>query len=196
MVEKDFKMKIEKLNELKRKLASGLLTRMELDDFRANVLSRLDVGDEHRSEVELAFENAKPSDWTVIFMGFCPDAQIKLRLDGFWKERGICEFKFDESESQVKEFNQIRMGDLVVLKKVQLRGKTMRLYGHGRVSRIRYSGDGRRVLDVRWSANERVIEVPLIGCNRTVNRKAIKLLIARMPQDFHDWLEYGGDAIA
>ena len=39
----------------------------------------------------------------------------------------------DEGERQVEQFNTIYSGDLVVMKKREEFGKTMKLYGHGRV---------------------------------------------------------------
>lgn len=37
-----------------------------------------------------AINLATPSDTEILFMGFCPDADIDNRLDIEWREKGIC----------------------------------------------------------------------------------------------------------
>ena len=100
------------------KISMGKMSRSELQDLRNNALSKLKAGDEEAMEVVSAIDVAKPSDTYILFMGFCPDADICNRLDIEWKALGICTFDFPESTVQVNRFNHVLAGDLVVLKKM------------------------------------------------------------------------------
>jgi len=131
-----------------------------------------------------------------VFFGFCPGADFSKRLDTRWKELGICEFHYFGSATQVKRFASIVPGDLVVLKKRQVIGKTMRLYGFGLVTAIDFDEHGSRVLKVDWSKQERVIEVPLMGCNATIDIRGKERVIAEMPADFFAWLSESPEPIA
>jgi len=122
-------------------------------------------------------------------MGFCPGADFSRRLDTEWKEKGICRFDYLESEHQLEKFSTICKGDLVVLKKREKFGKTMKLYGHGRVSSIAYDKNNVRYLVMDWSPQEMIIEVPLMGCNSTVDVKSIEAVEDDMPEEFYKWLE-------
>ncbi len=103
---------------------------------------------------------------------------------------GVCEFEYDQSEVQVRRFSSIRVGDQIILKKREVYGKTMKLYGHGKVIGVKYSPEGRRVLKMTWHPSESIIEVPLMGCNSTVNLKKTAAVLVEMPVEFHHWL-YG-----
>jgi hypothetical protein len=135
-----------------------------------------------------AINIAKPKDQYILFMGFCPDADFSERLDTEWKAKGICRFDYLASKPQLDRFTSICVGDLVVLKKREQFGKTMNLYGHGRVIGIEYDDDNIRFLKVDWSSQDEVIEVPLMGCNSTVDIKNIETVESEMPEEFYRWL--------
>lgn len=129
-----------------------------------------------------------PADQYILFMGFCPDADVNNRLDSEWKEKGICRFDWEESEVQMERFYNICAGDLVILKKREVFGKTMKLYGHGRVKSIAYDKDNKRYLLMEWDDQSEVIEVPLMACNSTVDIKAIEQVEEVMLESFWEWL--------
>ncbi|MCL1043711.1 hypothetical protein L2712_18965 [Shewanella marisflavi] len=65
----------------------------------------------------------------------------------------------------------------------------MKLYGHGRVNGIAYDEDQVRYLKMGWSNQEEIIEVPLMGCNSTVDIKTIEAVEDEMPEEFYTWLK-------
>jgi hypothetical protein len=136
----------------------------------------------------------KKFDKKIIFFGFCPGADFSKRLDTRWKQLGICEFQYFESKVQVKRFASIEVGDLIVLKKRQIIGKTMRVYGYGLVTGITKDDKGNRVLKVDWSSQEQVIEVPLMGCNATIDIRTINKVRAEMSDEFFEWLNQGAES--
>lgn len=171
------------------KIRNDAYTRSELIRLRANAEALVRKGDADASAVVAEIDTATPTDKSVIFMGFCPDANLANRLDIEWKENGICTFIFLRSEQQLERFNDIWPGDLIVLKKRHQFGKTMLLYGHGRVTGIKYDQNTHRYLEMSWSTQDRVIEVPLMGCNSTVDVRTIERVEAEMPPEFFNWLE-------
>lgn len=172
-------------------IRKGIFSRAELLRIRANAEDKLKKGDETVKSVIEEIDYANPVDKKIVFMGFCPDADVENRLDVEWKKHGICTFDFFDSEAQLARFNDIWSGDLIILKKRQQFGKTMRLYGHGRVSGVKYDSENNRYLEVNWSPQEQVIEVPLMGCNSTVDVKTIEQVEAEMPSEFYLWLNHG-----
>jgi len=170
------------------KVESGTMNRTELSKLKQNAKTKLKQGEEDAKYVIDSINQASPSDSYILFMGFCPNADLENRLDIEWKEKGICTFQYYESETQEDRFNKVCKGDLVVLKKIQQYGKTMRLYGHGRVKKISYYENNKRYLEMDWSNQEEVIEVPLMGANATVNIKSIEIVEEAMPEEFFDWL--------
>jgi hypothetical protein len=178
-------------NTLKR-ISGGELTRGELRVVRENALTKKNEGDSDAQAVLQAVDSAVAKDASMVFMGFCPNADIDNRLDTEWKAQHICTFDYDESVVQMDTFRNICAGDLIVLKKVEQFGKTMRLYGHGRVTGTTEGPDGRRMLEMNWSAQDQVIEVPLIGCQSTVNLRSMESVEAAMPEEFFDWLYQTG----
>ena len=177
----------QKLKVLKT-LASNSLTRSVLEAYRDRIISMMAQQDPSRAELELAFENATPSDSYLVFMGFCPGADFSRRQDTRWRAFGVCEFEYDQSEVQVRRFATIRVGDQIILKKREVYGKTMKLYGHGKVIGVYHSNEGRRVLKMSWHLLDSVIEVPLLGCNSTVNLRKTAIVLRDMPPEFHEWL--------
>lgn len=178
-------MKYQKIIE---HIKSGQLTRVELQALRENATAKFKGGDTDAQAVILAMDTAISKDTYIIFMGFCPNADLSNRLDTEWRERGICTFDYDESISQMDRFRAIVPGDLLILKKRQVFGKTMRIYGHGRVHATRTGTDGRRFLEMAWSMQDEVMEVPLMGCDSTVNLRTLETVEAEMPVQFFDWL--------
>ena len=124
-----------------------------------------------------------------VFMGFCPEADFDNRQDLDWIERGICTFDYLESAVQTRRFNKIMVGDFIILKKRHDFGKTMHLYGHGKVTELRKRlSDGLRYLLVDWSKQEEILEVPLLGCNSTVDIRSLEVIERELHEDFWKWL--------
>ena len=169
------------------RIRSKTLSKGELRQLRENALRLHAQGDADAQTVLDEIDLASPADKEIVFMGFCPDADVNNRLDTEWRVKGICTFDYPEDKIQLTRFNNIWSGDLIILKKIQERGKTMRLYGHGRVTGAKYV-DGVRYLEMNWSNQATVIEVPLMGANSTVNVKSIEQVEAEMPTDFYRWL--------
>ena len=153
-----------------------------------NAKAKLDKGDAAAQAVLDALMSSAPTDRYVVFMGFCPHADINNRLDVEWRKQGNCTFTFYDSEHQMERFRTISVGDLLVLNKIQIYGKTMRLYGHGRVTALENDDKGDRVLRMTWSDQDAQIDVPLMGCNETVNVKDIERVDDVMPPEFWSWL--------
>jgi len=91
-------MKYEKILE---SIASGRLDREKLSKIRRNAAAKLKAGDIDAQSVIDAINVSVPSDDYILFMGFCPDADIDNRLDVEWKEKGICCFDWQESTVQM-----------------------------------------------------------------------------------------------
>lgn len=163
-------------------------SRAELARIRVNAEERLKGGDLDAKVVIDAIDHASPVDDFVVFMGFCPDASLANRLDIEWRRNGTCTFIFLDSPQQVERFSSIRPGDLVILKKRQDFGRTMQLFGHGRVTGIDHDASGNRFLLMTWAEQDAVIEVPLLGCNSTVDIRSIERVEAEMPDYFYTWL--------
>lgn len=170
------------------KIASGAYSRADLVRIRHNAEDKIREGDTDAQAVLDAVGSATPADKRIVFMGFCPDADIANRMDIEWREQGICTFIFHDSAQQSARFNEIWCGDLIVLKKRQVFGKTMRLYGHGRVTGIAHDDEGHRYLRMAWSMQDEIIEVPLMGANSTVDIRDMDQVEAEMPDEFFRWL--------
>ena len=164
------------------------MSRSELIKLNYNAVDKLSKGDADAQLVINHIQQAVPLDPYILFMGFCPNAEFANRLDLEWKEKGICRFDYRESQQQAERFDSICKGDKVVLKKIEKFGKTMKLFGHGRVSSIEYDANNIRFLGVDWSSQEEILEVPLMGCNSTVDIRAIENVEDEMPKEFYDWL--------
>lgn len=179
-------MSTEKIIE---RIKSGELNRAEMLRIRENAQRQLAQGNSEAKAVIDEIDITTPSDSYYIFMGFCPGADFKNRLDIEWKEKSICRFDFLESEHQLHRFNEICTGDLIILKKREKFGKTMKLFGYGRVSGIAYDEEQTRYLLMDWSKQDKEIEVPLMACNSTVDVKSIEQVDTEMPEYFFDWLK-------
>lgn len=171
------------------RIQSGTMSRPELSKLKRNAEEKLAQGDSAAQQVLDAMDYAVPADEYILFMGFCPDADISCRLDIEWKEKGICRFDWPESTHQQERFESICKGDLVVLKKREKFGKTMKLYGHGRVSALATDENNVRYLKMQWSAQNNEIEMPLLGCNSTVDIRTMDVVEAEMAPEFFQWLQ-------
>ncbi|MDP4077892.1 DNA translocase FtsK [Acidovorax sp. A1169] len=169
------------------RIRSGLLSKQELRQFRENAVQRIQQGDRGAQAVVTAIDGAVALDRDIIFMGFCPDADFDNRLDIEWKAQGICTFHHMDSAHQLQRFNSIWPGDLIVLKKRQEIGRTMQLYGHGRVKGVKYTSDHVRYLEVDWASQDSVVEVPLMS-NSTIDIKSSEQVREKMPALFYRWL--------
>ncbi len=178
-------MKYEKILE---SITSGRLSREKFAKIRRNAEAKLKDGDMDAQFVLDAINISVPSDDYILFMGFCPDADVDNRLDTEWKEKEICEFDWEESHVQMDRFARICSGDLVVLKKQNINKQTMTLHGHGRVLSIDKDKDGFRYLKMKWSDQTNNIEIPLMGCTYTVNIKSMEQVEGQVEKDFFEWL--------
>lgn len=126
-----YKKVIERVN-------NGKMSRADLATLKRNAENKFENDDVDAENVLHAINSAAPTDSYFIFMGFCPGADFSDRRDIDWKLKGICRFDYLESERQLERFNTICSGDLVILKKREKFGKSMKLYGHGRVNSVAY----------------------------------------------------------
>ncbi len=171
------------------KLQSMSCSREELLKFRADAKVSWLQGDLEAEKILDAIDQIKPVDDFTVFMGFCPYGLLKNRLDTQWKMQNICTFDFQASEVQIRRFNKIFSGDLVVLKKREVFAVSMRLYGFGRVDQVKTDQSGNRKLLMKWSNQREEIVVPLMGCNSTVNVKNRAQVGGEMPAHYFDWLD-------
>jgi hypothetical protein len=175
-------------------IGTGKFTRAQLATMETNAKRTITKGDPEAALVLEAIRQAKPRDLYYVFMGFCPNADLSNRVDGKWREQGICSMDLWESagsERQAADFMSIKKGDLVILKKNQRIGETMRLSGFGRVTGIRPSTAPTavdNVLIMDWSPQTAEIDVPFMGCTATVNLRDVDKVDKVMPQEFRDWL--------
>lgn len=98
------------------RIQKGGVSRADLLSMQRKAELAVKKGDHDAQDIVNAIGLADPDDDYVVFMGFCPDANISNRLDVEWRQKGICEFGFLESEHQVEQFDSILKGDLIVLK--------------------------------------------------------------------------------
>jgi hypothetical protein len=176
-------------------IKAAKFSRPDLARMRTKAVAGIERGDQNAQAVLDALDSAIPPDEQYVFMGFCPDANFDNRLDIEWKAKGICTFIFWESAQQSDRFQAISPGDLIILKKRQKIGETMQLFGFGRVKRLRTGEVGRRHLEMDWSTQDRVIEVPLMACNATIDVRTAEKVLDAMPREFFEWMAAPGDAV-
>lgn len=177
------------------RIVSGQLSRSEFLNTRNNALKALAraKNDEMRNAAQKvidACDNYAPEPLSAYynFMGFCPGASFDNRQDKAWREKGICDFHFYDSEVQMEEFSKQLPGDWIIMKKIQDFGKTMKLYGFGRIKRRLLDSNKVPYFEVDWNDQDEEIEVPLLGCNATVNMRALGRVEKEMPPKFWEWL--------
>ncbi|MGJ7565260.1 hypothetical protein ACSFBM_15515 [Variovorax sp. GB1R11] len=168
----------------------GRLTRDELETMRGRAQANFEDGDNDSHLVLLALDNAVAKDSGIVFMGFCPNGDLTNRLDDEWKQSGTCTFDYDDSIDQMNLFRSICAGDLIILKKSEKFGQTMSLHGHGRVTGTDTGPDARRRLRVNWSSAGRFSsDVPMMGCQSTVNLRNMRTVEGAMPHHFFEWAD-------
>jgi len=92
-------------------------SRAELHQLLTNAETKFKAGDDAKIIID-AINLSRPSDKEILFMGFCPDGNIENRLDIEWCEKGICTFDWEERETQMERFQNVRVGGKIVLKKI------------------------------------------------------------------------------
>lgn len=176
------------------RVRNGKHSRAELVKIRDNAEAALAKG---TSDAQFLIDavNATPVaelHREYVFMGFCPDADFSNRQDEIWMAEGFCKFDFLESEHQYRRFCAIHAGDVIILKKREKFGETMRLFGHGIVNRIvPANATELQYLRVDWVRPAAEIEVPLMGCNSTVDVRSIEVVESSMSAEFWDWMRSG-----
>jgi hypothetical protein len=163
------------------RIHSGSESRANLRKLLGNAQEKFKAGDDDAKAVIDAIDLATPKDQYILFMGYCPNADLNNRLDIEWRAKGICTFDWEESAQQMANFQEVRAGDLVILKKVKKFGKTMEVSGHGRVKSVARNDKGNNYLVMDWHAQTEKLEVPLMGCGSTVNIKPIEAVEDNMP---------------
>ena len=143
--------------------------------------------------INLINETAVPElEAEYVFLGYCPGGDLERRLDDIWIADGICKFDFIESKHQHKLFNRIKKPDTIILKKRQEFGSTMRIHAFGKVNKVEESDmTALTYLRVDWIKPRDFLEVPLMGCNSTVNSRTLKQVEDAMPKDFWAWMAEG-----
>lgn len=175
------------------RIESGQMSRDELQQLGRNARAKADAGDPDAETVLEAISRAECIDSEYVFMGFCPDALFEKRQDLEWRRQGRCSFDFFEDKAQTARFQRIVAGDLIILKKRHDFGKTMRLYGYGRAKSAARMESGLSIIEVLWSPQDRIIEVPLMGCNTTVDVRSLDALRrSDVPEEFFLWLREHG----
>lgn len=178
-----------KYQNLIDQIINGAFSRDELKIVEANAKRSSAVGKLGSEDILDALKRGKAKETYILFMGFCPGAKIENRLDTYWKEKEICRFDFLLSKSQLVRFENVYVDDLIILKKREKFGKTMKLYGHGRVKSIMYDQNGIRYFNMKWSKQHDIIEVPLLGANSTVDIRSMKRIQDEMPEEFFSWVK-------
>jgi len=175
-----------------QKIKNQGYTRVELMKIRENIIRHLkESPSDERGLARLeAIENTEllPAESQYVFMGFCPGATLENRQDTEWLEKGICKFDFVQSEHQLRRFLDIMPGDIVILKKREEFGKTMRIFAHGQVKAAKTSRINLPYLEMDWEKPKEFLEVPLLGCNSTVDVRSLERVESEMPPEFWEWL--------
>ncbi len=172
-------------------IKSSLLTRSEILAMERSATVLIEKGDTGAQDILDALAKVAERDRNIVFMDFCPGGVLRNRLDLDWKKWGNCTFEFQPGNDQLQTFNSIPEGALVILKKVQQVGETMRLYGHGRVNSVTHLPSSGNILHMDWLKEQKYeIEIPILGCVNSVNFVAKDSLDKRELQEFWDWLRY------
>ena len=168
-----------------------ILTRSEIRAMEGNAQILIEKGDEGAQAILDALAYVAERDRTIVFMDFCPGGVLRNRLDLEWKRWGNCTFEFHPGNDQLQTFNSISEGALIVLKKVQQIGETMRVYGHGRVVSVTLLPSSGNILHMDWSKDQKYeIEMPIMNCVNAVNVVEKGSLEGAAFQEFWDWLRY------
>ena len=181
---------------LKNLIESGEYTRDKIFGMRNNCQKILSDESKSQAYKDQASELLKVINETevprlradYIFMGYCPGGKVENSLKEDWISEDFCEFTFIESESQLDQFTEIVVGDIVILKIMDIPRQEMTLSAWGTVKGIGTRKQGTPYLKMDWHDKEDII-VPLMGCMRTVNIRPLKRVQDEMPNDFWEWLK-------
>jgi hypothetical protein len=172
-------------------IKSTILMRSEVRAMEGSVRILIEKGDAGAQDILDALAFVAERDQTIVFMDFCPGGVLRNRLDLDWKKWGNCTFEFHPGNDQLQTFNAIPEGALIVLKKAQQIGETMRVYGHGRVDSVTHLPSSGNILHMNWSKEQKYeIEIPLMGCANAVNIVETASLEGAGFREFWDWLRY------
>ena len=64
----------------------------------------------------------------------------------------------------------------------------MKLFGFGKIKVRIHSQDGAISYKMNWNTQKETIELPLMGCNATINVRSLEVVEREMPSEFWDWL--------
>jgi hypothetical protein len=135
-----------------------------------------------------------PLQAEYVFMGYCPDAKLENRQDDIWIKDGICEYNWVSDAKQLSKFDQIMVGDTIILKKREIFGETMKIHAHGKITKRETSDITKKIyFRVDWRVPKEFLIVPLMACNSTVNPRSIENVERAMHEDFWAWLKEGGE---
>jgi len=182
--------------KLKANIESGKMLRPEIRILRENCLKTLNDASkekDHDRATELleVTESTRVPETRIeyIFMGYCPERDLMNRVDIAWFAGKYCNFDYVQSQDQVDRFFNIVREDVVICKKIETFGETMRIHAWGKVTRLRDSRANNRWLEMDWFKTDDPIIVPLMGCNSTVNVRTLEQVEKAMPPEFWKWLE-------
>jgi hypothetical protein len=182
----------EKLRELiesgqyDREKRKGLWKACEMTLASPNALE--EKKEEARALIDVLHDAGIPKGKEFyIFMGYCPGGKIENSKMDEWIKEGFCEFTYVESESQMEKFYDICVGDVLILKIMDIRNKSMTLSAWGTVKKMGTRAQGTPWLRMDWHRKEDLI-VPLMGCTSTVNIPRTDKLDKEMPEEFWDWV--------
>ncbi len=63
----------------------------------------------------------------------------------------------------------------------------IKLSGHGKISIVKHNDEDLNYLVMDWSGQERIIEVPLMGCTYTVNVRSMGVIEDQKPEELFEW---------
>lgn len=184
-------MKTSTIEQAMKNVSDGKYNRAELLNLKMNAETYLSEKPEIFDLLELISNTAVPElELEYVFLGFCPGADLKRRRDTEWIKRGFIDFHFIESKSQMAKFEAIHPPDKIILKKRQKIGKTMIIHAFGEVTHSNLDKtSGLTNHSVNWKITDDPLEVPLLGCNSTVNIRSIEQVDENMPEEFWQWLK-------
>lgn len=179
--------------DLVAKIRDGM-DRNSILKMRNNAITRLEKKPEDESALEVlrVIETTAPLRSEYIFMGFMPGADIDRAVDEKWYSEGVCTWEYYKDKNQTELFYKIFPGDVIITKKRMIQHQLMEVYAHGVViETVNSRHSNRRYLKVDWVHDIEFLQVPLMGCNRTVNVRSLETVEESMPEEFWEWLKQG-----
>ena len=183
-------MKTSIIEQAIKNVSDGKYNRAELLNLKLNAENYLSKNPRIFDLLELISNTSVPElELEYVFLGYCPGADLKRRRDTEWIEKGFIDFHFIESKSQMARFEAIHPPDKIILKKREKIGKTMIIHAFGEVTHSNLDRtSGLTSHSVNWKITDDPLEVPLLGCNSTVNIRSIEQINENMPEEFWQWL--------